>query len=280
MLMLCVLYCVPLVKLLYFVSGPFMVLCGAFALKRGIRTRRKGLRQIAFCLMFFGALKPLMIDVHMQIAQDFVCGIGDEGERAAWCTDHAVRMAQVGGLFAFAAFSVFLMWLSIKYMPDRKVKALKPEDVSLGFWANFGLWSVIFLACWSLAPWVAALTVGHVPDIFSKLTWQEISAFDTAILLFGFWRMESCSWEYKVADKKDRRSMSTRTWTPKDTLWMSVLLFLLTMGMSRISQDALTPKDPMKQHAGPSFDHIESMLPKTAPPDGMNTHDTSNPFAQ
>ena len=41
--------------------------------------------------------------------------------------------------------------------------------------------------------------------------------------------------------KKSNRHLQER-WTPKDTLWMTVFLFLLTMGLSYVSNDILNPK--------------------------------------
>ncbi|MBI1216599.1 MAG: hypothetical protein GC185_12375 [Alphaproteobacteria bacterium] len=269
MIMLCVLYCIPLLKLVYFASGPLLVLIGMFALKRGIRNRRMGLRKTAIALMFAGALKPLVFDIHLDMAHDLICGIASDAPPAhPWCSVHGFKMLKFGFLVLFAVLSIVFFQLYRVCVPDRKVKDVKPEDVNLRFWVNLSLAGVILMACWSLAPWVGFLTIGRVAHIFEVITWQQLSMANAALLLWGFWKLEGCVWEYKVAEKKDRRNANTtRTWTPKDTLWMTVFLFLLTMGMSYVSEDTLTPKDPQQQRShGVSIDEFEDMLPKTVPP--------------
>jgi hypothetical protein len=269
MLMLCVVYCIPLAKFLYFASGPLLVLIGLFALKRGVRNRRMGLRKAAMAMMFFGAMKPLLFDVH-QWEGDLLCGV-KANVPGFPCDGHGLRMLEFACLIAFVAISIVLFQAYRVYIPDRKVKDIKPEDVNLRFWANLSLCAVLLMACWELAPWVGYLTVGSVAHVFELVTWQQLSALNVGLILWGFWKLESCSWEYKIAEKKDRRNLNTKTWTPKDTLWMTVLLFLMVLGLSYISHDILTPKDPEKQHAAPaSFEQIEDMLPKTVPPAGMD----------
>ena len=62
------------------------------------------------------------------------------------------------------------------------------------------------------------------------------------LFLFGFWKAESCTWNYDVRKRKERGAHLNQTWTPRDTLWMTVFIYLLTLALSYVAHDILAPK--------------------------------------
>ena len=122
-----------------------------------------------------------------------------------------------------------------------KFKQLRPEDVGLRFWANLSLFFVFAMIVWTLAPWVGSLTVGYVPKIFITLQWQHFAIANLLLLLVGFWKVESCNWQFDPKEKKENRSMqAAQSWTPRDTLWLNVFLYLITLALSYVAHDVLT----------------------------------------
>jgi hypothetical protein len=121
---------------------------------------------------------------------------------------------------------------------------------------NSTLWTVILMALWGVAPWLGALLDSQLPRIFLMINWKMLALFNLALLLFDFWKLESVVWENKSGDSKAvraRRQHLQRTWTSKDTLWMTIFLYLLVCGLSYIGNDVLGPhsdKEPVEHHWG------------------------------
>ncbi|MDE1152486.1 MAG: hypothetical protein PW788_08110 [Micavibrio sp.] len=151
---------------------------------------------------------------------------------------HDVRIIQVAGLILFALIMLALAHFYTVCMPPKKQRDTKPEEVHLRFFANVAFISILVMIAWQLAPWVGYLTVGCIPKLFTYIRWQELAIFDLCALAVGFWKLESCVWKFNVYEKKKMQHLQN-TWTPKDTLWMSVFLYLLTIGLAYVSHDVL-----------------------------------------
>ncbi len=236
MLMLCWFYCIPFAILFYFALGPLLLLFSMFAVKRGMRQRRMGLKKASFIVMFLSAIKLFIFDIRMteeyiicekKLLPFLECGAG------------GFRMLEFAGIIALVITSVVLFHFYGVCMPDRKPKVYLPKDVNLRLWANLGLFSVFAMIIWTMAPWVGALSVGYVPKIFSVVQWQHFAVLNTLLLLIGLWKVESCSWEYSSSDKSNRKQVAGG-WTPRDTLWLNFFLFLITLALSYVAHDILT----------------------------------------
>lgn len=238
MLMLCWFYCIPFAILLYFALSPIIAVFSLFMIKRGMRQGRKGLKQWAFALLFAAGLKTFILDLHMKFAQDYLFCTQKMLPIVA-CTPGALHKVKLAGLMALVIFGAILVHAYGRVMTDRKPKICTPEEVNLRFWANLGLVSVFAMIIWTMAPWVGALTVGGVPKLFMVVKWQHFAIINVLLLLIGFWKVESCSWEYKSGDKESRKRVSGG-WSPRDTLWLNVFLYLITLALSYVAHDILT----------------------------------------
>lgn len=237
MFMLCFYYCFPLAKFLYFAIAPAFFIFALFMLKRGIRRNSAGLRQSAFAVMFAALIKLCMFDIRM-LKKDLLCG-RDADLSAMACNRFGFMMTELTGLIFLVGGSFVLFQFYRVYMHARRLPPVKPEDINLRSWANGIMTSVIFMTLWLLAPWVAYLTVGHLPAVFSLLPWQALATLNLVLLLVGFWKAESCVWDYDVHQKKQLAYMN-KSWTPKDTLWTAVFIYLVTLALGYVAHDILT----------------------------------------
>jgi hypothetical protein len=234
MLMMCFFYCVSLAKGLFYASAPLLVLFSLFVLKRGIRQDRPALRETAFLIIFGALLKFFIWDVYL-LRQDVLCRV--ETIASQWCTYdgikllHTVSMAMLI-LCSFVLFNIYRYFVRVRRPPQ-----VTPEQIYLGFWANLSLGLVMLLIFWLIAPWIGYLTVGHVPPLFNQVPWQSMALVNIVVLLRGFWRAEDCIWTYDPRDKKTMRTI--RTWTARDTLWISAFLLLVALAFSFASVDVL-----------------------------------------
>ena len=236
MLMLCVFYCIPFFKFLYFASSGILFVLALFMLKRGICTQRRGLRKAAFFLMFLMIFKTLVVDTRWREARRYlVCDAG----LPLPCTGTGTMTLDAISLVLFVAASVVLFFFYRAYMPEKKQKPVMPEDIHLRLWSNLALWGVIAMIVWLAAPWVGFLTVGYLPKIFTMVSWKYFAIGNLVLLLYGFWKSESCSWDYKVKNK-DKMKYLHNTWTPRDTLWTTAFMYLCTLALSYVSDDVLT----------------------------------------
>ena len=258
MIILCYRYCIPLLWFLFYISGPFFIVFSMFAIKRGIQLRRQQLRQNGFFTMFGCVLKMFLIDVHML----------SEGVKNTFClggkfpgldcsikaiSPHETMVLSFYGIILLCISSVLLLHYYRVYLPDRKPKESTPEDVKLKFWVTITLWSTILMAVWGVAPWLGALLAAPLPRIFLAINWKMLGAFNLCLLIMDFWKLESIVWENKVTDSKSERKKRQhlqQTWTPKDTLWMTIFLYLLVVGLSYVGNDILSVKndEPVEHH--------------------------------
>jgi NADH:ubiquinone oxidoreductase subunit 5 (subunit L)/multisubunit Na+/H+ antiporter MnhA subunit len=242
MLMMCWFYCIPFAKGLFFAFAPLLVLFSLFALKRGIRQSRPGLRQWSFLLMFIALLKMTTWDLYL-LREDILCGIALFSEA---CTAEGIKILQAAGLAALVLGSVLLFNLYGRFMHTRRQQEKTPDKVNIRFWANLAMCLVLLLILWLAAPWAGYLTVGHVPQIFMRVPWQHLAVLTIFVLLLGFWKLEDCRWVYNPREKDKAKKHHVAVWTPKDTLWVSVILFLFALAFSYASNDALSTSLPKK----------------------------------
>ena len=241
MLMIFWFYGVPFVKGLFFASSLLLLLFSVFALKRGVRQSRKTLRDVAFFLMLTAFLKFFIVDAYM-LKEHLLCGTNVS---SSFCNATGFKIFQILGLvllvlFSFGLFSVYRRFIDDKYQIE-----LIPEQVNLKFWANISIVLIIILILWLIAPWAGYLTVGYVPKIFIDVPWQHLAFLEMVLLLIGFWKLEDCRWSYDP-EKKGKKAHLNRTWTSKDTLWLSFTLFLITLAFSYASNDVLSDVTPSR----------------------------------
>lgn len=252
MLMMCWFYGVPFIKGLFFTSSLLLLLFSVFALKRGVRQSRSTLRDVAFFLMFIALLKLFIVDAYI-LREYLLCEVG---VFVSFCTAKGFKTFQFVSLVMLALCSFGLFNIYKCFINERKQVEITPEQVRLELWANISISLVIMLILWLAAPWAGYLTVGYVPKFFTDIPWQHLAFLEIAILLIGFWKLEDCNWAYNP-ENKNKKSHINRTWTPKDTLWVSVILFLITLAFSYASNDVLSTITPSR--SGHSVFRVENI---------------------
>ncbi len=246
MVMLCWFYCVPFMKMLYYASAGVLVLFAAFVFRRGICRARNGLRLAACLMMFVAAVKVWVFDLR-DLDRFLVC---DRNWRVLdmLCTPAGLTVMALAGLAGLCATAWGLLYLYHHAAHGPRPRLVAPEQLRMRRWANITMMAVIFLMCWTLAPWVGTLTVGEVPDLLVGAAWQYISLACLGLLLTGFWRAEACDWQGTRGGAVVERqramgikpgSQASAGWTARDTLWMAAFLFLITIGLSYVSYDVL-----------------------------------------
>jgi hypothetical protein len=237
MLMLCWFYCLPLAKFVYFALGFLLVIFAVFMLRRGIRQNRLYLRQTALFLMFVALFKVSIFDIRM-LERDILCAADQD-----FCSRGYFMAFEAFGLLLLAGGSVFLFRLYKKFLQEKRQPLIRPEDVRLGMWSKAAIISVVIMAIWQLAPWAGFLTVGYVPQIFVVVPWSVMSLACLAIILTGFWKAESCSWDFDATGHR-KQAFRDRSWTPRDTLWMAFFVYLITLALSYAGHDVLAGNLP------------------------------------
>lgn len=246
MVMLCWFYCIPFMKMLYYASAFLLAAFALFMLRRGIFRARIGLRQVAFSLLFVAAVKFWVFDLR-DLDHYLVCGTGFRAVQAL-CTPTGFKVIEVVGLLGLCATSYLLFHFYRVTLRNKPPRLVPPEQMGIRRLANVTMALVIGLICWTLAPWVGTLIAGEVPAVLLGRTWQYWSLVCVGLLLTGFWRAENCDWtgsQRSVGAARQRAmgikvgSHAAAAWTPRDTLWMAVFLFLITLALSYAGHDVL-----------------------------------------
>lgn len=238
MVMLCWFYCIPFMEFLYYAAGPALFIFSLFVLKRGIRMARKNLRTLSYGLMAISAIKVFLFDLHLY-NQDLFCGFSASLKQIACNPDMLAASKVIGILFLLlSGFGIYS--LQRRYAEVHGVTTTTIEAVRLRFWANTSMWCVSIMVLWQLAPWVGSLTVGYVPAVFTAVPWQMLAFVNMALLLVGFWKVESCNWVRSRGQNTTKLRYVNNVWTPKDTLWMSLSVFLVTLALSYVAHDVMT----------------------------------------
>lgn len=249
MLMMCWFYCIPFAKGLFFAAGPLMFLLALFVLKRGVRQSRRGLRQLAFVFFALALAKVCTVDIFL-LKTYLLCTFGN-------CHDNGFfRAVQATGLGVLVAGCLFIFNLYRSFANDRRQAVITPEQAHLSFWGNLSMSLVLILIFWLAAPWAGYLTVGHVPQFFMEVPWQNLALLNIIVLLIGFWKLEDCIGTYNPKEKV-KNSYQTSVWTAKDTLWVSVVLFVIALMFSYASNDVLSVNMPKESsHMNVNWDSI------------------------
>lgn len=238
MLMLCWFYCIPFAKFLYFAIGPILLVFSFFMLRRGIYNARPGLRQTAFMLMFAVCIKIFISDIRL-LKKEILCTLSPS-ITDNFCNGSGVMILETLGLVFILVSSLVLFHFYRTYAHVSKPSRVTPEEGGMRFWANLTMMSVLFMTVWQLAPWVGYLTVGGIPKIFDMVPWQALAIINLFILLKGFWTAEGCKWTTDVKTRSGRSiSHNGMTWSPRDTMWMAVFIYLVTLGLSYVAHDVL-----------------------------------------
>jgi hypothetical protein len=186
--------------------------------------------------MFIALLKICTVDIYL-LRADLICLLDQ-------CHDTVLfKGVQALGLAALILGSFFLLQLYRSFMPGRRPKKVTPEQVHLSLWANAGLALVVLLILWLATPWVGYLTVGHAAPLFLQAPWKLLVVLNAVVLLTGFWKLEECLWVYGPEEKK-KKNYQLRIWTPRDTLWLSAILFMIALAFAYASNDALSGTMP------------------------------------
>ena len=106
MLMLCWFYCIPFMKMLYYASAPLLMVFALFVLKRGIYRARPGLRQTAFAILFFAAVKLWVFDLR-DLDEHVVCVTGMKIVQVL-CTPAGFKVIGIIGLLGLCGTSYLL----------------------------------------------------------------------------------------------------------------------------------------------------------------------------
>lgn len=235
MLMMCYWYCVSFAEGMFYASALLLILFSLFVLKRGIRRDSPGLRLTAFMLTYIALLKICILDIYL-LRKQILCGID---QLVPFCNAGGVRLLQGSGLLVLILLSFLLFNYYRSFLYSRKPPEKTPQQAGLPFWSALSVSLVMVMILWLAAPWAGYLTVGHVPVLFMQVPWQHFAVANTIILLIGFWKVEDCRWTYDSAGKTTTQR-NIGTWTSRDTLWLSLYLFLAALAFSYASSDALS----------------------------------------
>lgn len=213
--------------------APMVLVFALFMLKRAVRAGRKTLKKASFILMALACLKMSIFDIQSLRPESF-CNAGDLA-----CHDQTGMLIETLGFILLVGSGYLLHRYYGIYMNKPREKPQTPEEANVPFWANVSMATVVLMVIWQLAPWVGFLTIGSIPAIFLALPWQVLAVANLALLLGTFWRAENCVWDYDVLQKKNMGHLN-KTWTAKDTLWMAVFIYLITLALSYVAHDVMS----------------------------------------
>ncbi len=216
MFTICWFYCTSFLSAVYYASAPLVFVVAALVLQRGRVRQRQDLRKAAFALALPACLKLALFD------------LPDAG-LPLWAA-----------VLLLAPLGAGLRWLYCRYAAAN-VSALRqsPAQARLRLWANIAVAAVAGMGLWVAAPWLGYLTVGHVPRIFMTLPWEMPALACFALILRGFWKLESCAFGDAEFLAREKRYV-TRIWTPRDTLWTALVAYVFILALSYVSHDILT----------------------------------------
>lgn len=233
MFMLCWFYCVPFLKLFYFSTGPLLFLFALFIRRRGIYRRHESLVKISYIFMFLSLVKIFLFDVR-SAGRDLLCS----GALLLPCSEQG-WLALQGISFALLMTGTYLIGREAK-RPSLDIYAtspkLGPEQIS--GWAGLGMTMVVLMIIWQLAPWFCYLVIGHMPDIFVVIPWPPVALATLVVLLIGLWRLEACP-AFFPRENGAAGSRSKGAWLPRDTLWLAIFLYAITLALTYVAQDVL-----------------------------------------
>lgn len=239
MLMICWFYCGPFVKLLYYALAPLMALFALFMLRRGVIRDNRAMRTRAFIVVFAACIKMFIFDLQELQAAIF-CNTA-LGNILPLCSRGGFLFFGLLRIAALLASCMLVFHFYRRYLHCRARGLRPPHAVHMRVWANGALAAVLVLGVWTTLPWIGTLTTGTVPAIFGAVSWQLLAVLSGGLLLAAFWRAEECDWD--PARHRHGRGLNaeeTATWTPRDTLWTTAFIYLVTLAMAYVTHDVLT----------------------------------------
>lgn len=238
MFALCWFYCIPFANFAWYATAPLLMMVALFVMKRGILLQRKNLRILSFFMILLSGAKILVLDWD-PFVDAVLCSRALELNDCAPLVRH---IAYGMGWMLLAVFCWYMWEFWQKFVPhaDPRVRQT-PEQAQIVFWSRAAMGSVVFMALWQLIPWLVYLGVGEMPAVFRMLPWQPVAMVSFAIIVIAFWRFEDCYWYYnrKYGGAETSHKAQGRIWLPRDTLWMTVSLYVVTLGLSYVAHDIL-----------------------------------------
>ena len=233
MFMLCWFYCVPFLHFLYYAVGPFLFIYALFVRRRGVYRGDDGLEKLACILMGIASVKVFLADMR-SLGRDLLCASDLSG---MVCNGFGWQALQMTG-FLMLTGSLYLTWNHFRRAGDRRAPLFVTRAAQVRFWANAGMALVIFMAVWQLSPWFFYLVIGRLPFVFTIVPWAPLTTAALIVLLMGFWKLEACP-EYFGGGREPGQRRSKNVWTPRDTLWLAIFIYAITLGLSYVAHDIM-----------------------------------------
>lgn len=229
MLMMCYIYCSSLSKWLFFASSSILFVISLFMLKRGVMQKRFGLRQLAFFMMFVSASKVFLVDAYL-LRRDLLCNAVSWG-----CTPFGFKIFMLLSALALVAVTGVICIFYRNFLSERNRRYVSMEEAGVRLWANTGMGLVLVLILWLVLPWGWYLLTGHISALLSAGVWRYFSILVLGVILTGFWKYEDCNLPRDIQHNKH----TADAWKPKDTLWLALVLLIMTMGFFTASDDII-----------------------------------------
>lgn len=230
--MICWFYCAPLFHWLFFASSAFLLVYALFILKRGVRQSRKGLREIGLTLIAVVIFKVFVLDANY-LAKEMFC---DNSQLDGGCSFVAIGIFRVvAGLMLIPA-SYGMLKLYKRYINRNIPTRQTVNSLKIRLWSNIGMFLVLILTGWLVAPWISYLTVGRAAEFLLSPLWRYFGLICFAVIGVTFWRYEDCS---LIARTKADKASRHQAWIPRDTLWLATALLIITYMFFFVSEDFL-----------------------------------------
>jgi hypothetical protein len=211
-----------------------LFLFALFMRRRGLYRHEAGLVRGAFVLMGLALVKVFIFDLRAA-GRDLLCS----GALGLPCDENGWLAVQVLGFAALAIGGYLIAQGFARFSPKKWPALPAVPGASARGQASLGMIMVVLMIVWQLGPWVFSLSIGHVPDIFTVVTWQPVALVTAAVLLAGFWAVEGCPDYFpRTGGAGERRGRDN--WLPRDSLWLAVFLYAFTLALSYVAHDVLS----------------------------------------
>ncbi len=231
MFLVCHFYCSSFFHWLFLISSLLLLGISTYVLKRGVRQNRRGLRKLAFFLIYMAVLKIFLVDAKY-IAEGMFCNQAD-----GMCNFGAVKLFKSlsMGLLIPVSYGVYNLYRKFINMSIPAKATLK--DKKIRFHANIAMAITLILMCWLVAPWVGYLVAGYAPPFLFNRYWRLLSLAGFVLISTTFWRYEDCTLNPR---SKEDKAAHQKAWIPRDTLWLALALLIITHLFFIVSEDALS----------------------------------------
>lgn len=234
MWMICWHYCEDLGRLLYHTAPLLMVVMALFAFKRAYRSGQSWPRAFGLVLLVVAAAKVFLFDPYL-FRGYLACAAGLP---FLPCNRTGGAIIMTLGAMIFIGLMVAIYYLQgwLKSLKPRP--RVTPQQVRLRLWANASLVNALALSVWAILPWLWALAQAHLPDVLLVVPWHVLAVTGATLLAVGFWLLEDCRWFYIPMGNK-AKAHDYRVWTPRDTLWTALLIYVVALALAYVTQDVI-----------------------------------------